>query len=77
MLVLQSVREEKNKLDEEVVKLTQECKKLKEEIGELKFENHALMDSMNKIQRYVAGHVALCFLRVKNRVVFLFFKGLE
>lgn len=53
MLVLQAVREEKNKLDEEVGRLMAECKNLKQEIGELKFENHALTENMNKMQRYM------------------------
>jgi predicted nuclease with TOPRIM domain len=51
MLVLQSVREEKNKLEEEVLRLQSECKRMKEAMGELKFENQTLLENMQKIQR--------------------------
>ncbi|EDO33912.1 predicted protein, partial [Nematostella vectensis] len=51
VLVLQSVREEKVKLEEEVVRLNAECKRLREEVGELKFDNQTLVQNMEKVER--------------------------
>ena len=51
MVVLQAVREEKNKLEELNTQLQAECKQLQEELGEMKYENQTLTDNVDRLEK--------------------------
>ena len=51
MVVLQAVREEKNKLEELNTQLQAQCKQLQEELGEMKYENQTLTDNVDRLEK--------------------------